>query len=802
MDPVTEKQGSARSATRRFFLAPKDCLALLAIALLTLLFFFKTIFAGGTISRLCVLAEWDSVFDAWRTGHAQAYDPSLVQIFLPDYVFLAQNLSKGILPLWNQHCGLGYPFLADIQSSVFAPIRMIYNFFPSMQSYNLYLIAELFVCAVSSFFLARALGLARLPSVFAAIAYSFCPYNMWYMEMNLGASSCLYPLCALGFVNAAERRNLGSAILAGLTAGLLILSGHPECSFFGIILSSAFLFLLSPQVSTWLSSLRLLILAALSTVAVSAPALFPFLEYLLNGESYKYGSTYSTPVSWNGIFFNLCNPGVGGASPFLGIITLFLLPLSLLALQRQNRERGKKIALFAITALTFLLVSQLGPVEILFSKPPLTAIITRYALPYLLMLFALLAGSGLTELAQIFERREPSKLEFWLCVFALALFPVVAFALCGLISSHAAFMKVADFDAMLPRTALNASALKRDIICTVVFSSIVFALLYASKQLVLGRNGKILGAIATVAALVCAFISQASIGKLSLPLQSKFFYPETELIQKLKDNQYRSISTCEYVFRPATNAVYGVNFLTVHNPLFPKRFLEFTRASGARTDVFNQVFDADKLSPLLNLASVKYILSLKPLVDQNSPERFKLFYESKNGIKIFENTEAAPRAYIIHGVRGSKNAEASLTLVSSDELKPRDEAIIEYTPDFTGSGVESQPASASSTTYEAVDKFESINSNALHLECNCKTAPSWLVLTDIHYPGWNAYVDGQKTHIYKANYAFRAIKLEQGKHSVDFKYEPISFTIGAAVFTIFLLLAAAILWSPAKKWKV
>lgn len=787
MDPDTKSKKSAGAPKRSLWFAGEDCFAVLSLAILTALYFFKTLFFGATISRLCVLAEWDSVFDAWRTGHAQAYDPSLVQIFLPDYVFLAQNLSKGILPLWNSHCGLGYPFIADIQSSVFAPIRMIYNFFPTVQTYNYYLIGELFTCLLGSYFLGKALGLRRLPAILAAIVYSFCPYNMWYMEMNLGASSCLFPLTALSFVQAAERRNLGSALISGICAGLLILSGHPECSFFGIVQSSAFLFLLivcssaGSVFSQLLSSAKILLIAAISTVAISAPALFPFAEYLLNGESYKYGSTYSTPVSWNGIFFNLCNPGQGGASPYLGIIALFLIPLSVLALQRHNRERHKTLALLIMTVLTFLLVSQLGPVQILFSKPPFTAIITRYALPYLLMLLAVLAATGLDQLAGLFDsgRKNLSKFETYICIFALTVLPVLAFTFCKIVSGDVDFMKIADFDAMLPRTALSSSAWKRDLFCTLAFSSITLGSLFVYRERFTGRNGKVFGYIVLAAALICSFVSQASIGKLSLPQQSKFFYPETELIKKLKDDQYRTISTCEYVFRPATNAVYGVNFLTYHNPLFPKRFLEFLKACGASTDTFNQSFNSKNLSLLLDLASVKYILSLDPIIDSDNPDRFRLYFESQNRIKVYENTQAAPRAYLVYG------PEILKALADSNNTS------IKY---FL-------PATDAPGEFEKVDKFEAENSNIVKIDCNC-LQPALLILTDIYYPGWNAYVDGQKTEIQRANFVFRGIKLQAGKHQVVFKYEPNSFTIGASLFAVFALIAAWILGSRAKNYRL
>ncbi len=848
MEPVAELKdviSESGVAANSVWLRYGNLMAVFSISAFLVLAFFKPIFRAASISRLCVLAEWDSVFDFMRTGKAQAYDPSLVQIFGPDYVFLAQKLSKGILPLWNPHSGLGYPFIADIQSSAFAPLRFIFDFAPSLYTYNMYLILELLACGLATFFLARVLGASRPASVLAALVYTFCPYNLWYMEMNLGASSCLFPLTALAFAYAAERATLGAAILAGVASGVSILSGHPECSFFGIALSSLLMLLLllaksESKAKAFVSFIKLLLVAGLTTIAISAPALFPFAEYLLNGESYKYGPSYSTPVSCNGIFFNLFNPGQNGASPYLGIIAVALCPLVGFALSKESINRHKDFALVLLTVFSLALVSQVGPLVILFSKPPLTAIITRYALPFLLLLIGCLAARGLDVLSSILCTDMKKR---WV-LLVLCVVPIVGLVFVDLVSHNSSFMKAADFDAMLPTTALNTSALRRDAICAALFASAALLLACLGKKVPFSFK-RWLPSLFCVFAIGLSFTSEASVAKLSLPLQSKFFYPQTELIDKLKDPAARVISTCEYVFRPATNSVYGVNFLTVHNPLFPKRFLQFLRACGAKTDTFNQSFDT-RLSRLLDLASVKYILSLKPVEDAAGDlKRFREFYKSKNNIWIFENQNAAPRAFLVENASFCKNADAALQLIQAKSFDPSKNVVIEEAggaaesdargsdstePGAKGGSVESDAKgedvnsgardhkgadeseestrgtiksgaadakgaadNASSTclppVYQKVRSFEDAG-DSLSISVNTKS-PCWLVVTDIYYPGWSVYVDGQKNEIRRANFAFRAVRLASGDHKVSFRYEPFSFTLGLVLFAVAVLLAAA-----------
>jgi hypothetical protein len=69
--------------------------------------------------------------------------------------------------------------------------------------------------------------------------------------------------------------------------------------------------------------------------------------------------------------------------------------------------------------------------------------------------------------------------------------------------------------------------------------------------------------------------------------------------------------------------------------------------------------------------------------------------------------------------------------------------------------------------------------------------PGFLVLTDVWYPGWNATVDGQPAHVYRANYLFRAVEVPAGSHRVDFHFAPRSYEVGKLVSLVTLVLLGA-----------
>ena len=82
-----------------------------------------------------------------------------------------------------------------------------------------------------------------------------------------------------------------------------------------------------------------------------------------------------------------------------------------------------------------------------------------------------------------------------------------------------------------------------------------------------------------------------------------------------------------------------------------------------------------------------------------------------------------------------------------------------------------------SSCAKAKIKLEKEDTSQLILDLNYQSA-GWLVIIDLYYPGWRAYLDGSEVPLYPANYLFRAVPIPAGRHRLKMVFQPRSFALG------------------------
>jgi hypothetical protein len=156
-------------------------------------------------------------------------------------------------------------------------------------------------------------------------------------------------------------------------------------------------------------------------------------------------------------------------------------------------------------------------------------------------------------------------------------------------------------------------------------------------------------------------------------------------------------------------------------------------------------------------------------------------------VAVYENNRTLPRAWLA-GSELVVPAEEQLRIIrSGKEADDRPWNPLETVLTESASGLPFQAAGESRVPATAlINRYEP---NRLEIKTT-STAPAVLVLSENHYPGWRATVDGRPVPILRVNYNQRGVALAAGNHDVAFVYRPRSVIAGASIsaFTLALLL--------------
>ncbi|HEY9778090.1 MAG TPA: YfhO family protein [Planktothrix sp.] len=175
-------------------------------------------------------------------------------------------------------------------------------------------------------------------------------------------------------------------------------------------------------------------------------------------------------------------------------------------------------------------------------------------------------------------------------------------------------------------------------------------------------------------------------------------------------------------------------------------------------------------------------------IEKVSDPTFKLVKEISPTLRFYENLKALPQAYTVNSIANVASREDAISAIQRSDFAFGKRAVFETSTPLACSqrvdgAVAVQPVAF--LTRKSPTEVDIVTGNGDERA---------LVLTDTYYPGWQASVDGSPVKTYRANGYFRGIVLPAGEHTVQFKYDPISFKIGLALAAAMslLLIAAAL----------
>lgn len=773
-------------------LLPK--IPILGFLIISLILFYKTVIYGSIPAPFDLIV---SIYHPFRgvidIPFKNTFLADVISIIIPWKELVINNLVKATPPIWNPYSGAGAPLAANFQSGAFYPYNIIFailtNLFKThgfLTAWNLYLFLIPFASALFTYLFLKQKKLDSVSSFLGAVIFSFGGYMIVWLEYGIIGHVALWlPLMFLSV----DKINLGHykyVIVLSLSVALSILAGYPQ------VFVYSFFFLISYIILNFQKKLILQILFSIFLgILLSGIQILPSVELLQNsirGIDEGLGSKnfgYLPPQNIATAFFPdiFGNPATGNfkgtesyndTAFYLGILPL---ALSLLALmQKKNRE----ITFFLIVALFSLIISSVNPLSkfIYSTIPGLSGGVPGRALLLFDFSLSILAAYGFDSL---FKQQKNSFKNF---VFSFSIILLlIIFIWLSVYKVTANYFSVQDF-----------GVAKRNLILpTAVFlSSSALILLFIKLKI----SHKIKSLIPVLIIMLVAFELIRQGIKYNSFSPPGYFYPKNEITDYLiKNAKYdRVLGTI-----PSNmNIVYRLYSPETYDAMILKRYSEFLgiinnkkpEAGSRYASILGEEYGwfANRLRDnyhLINLLGPKYIIfNYHAAKEEPDPyligfptNKYKLVLQS-NKNQIYENLFSLPRAFLVYDYKKEtdkkKIAEELLSLGPNLRKKViLEEDIVYQKPDKVDDSTE-----ATIEDYQAT-KIK-ILVNAPH--------DAILFLSDNYYPGWQAFIDGKETKIYRADYTFRAIVVPQGSHQVVFSYFPNSFKIGLLLSASSLIL--------------
>jgi hypothetical protein len=211
-------------------------------------------------------------------------------------------------------------------------------------------------------------------------------------------------------------------------------------------------------------------------------------------------------------------------------------------------------------------------------------------------------------------------------------------------------------------------------------------------------------------------------------------------------------------FQPSWSQLWGFEDVWGDfNPLLLREYHRYWENLGSRSN------------PAYDLLGARYLIGTKDVPLDWS--KFEPVFTDAPHLNVYRNRAALPAALFV------PRAE----VVASDELwrrlregpwDPRSVLLVtEPPPPLAG-----PPAN---TSWELV-RWERPTPNTLHLHVRASGA-GYLLVSQNHYPGWRAMVDGRTVPVFRANGIFLGLPIEQGDHVIHLSFEPTAWRWALAV---------------------
>jgi hypothetical protein len=680
--------------------------------------------------------------------------------------------------LWNPYSYCGQPYTADIHTATFYPPYWMFFFVPTAIGIVLYTVIHFLMAGIFSYIFLRDMKMEPFASLAGCIAYAFSGFMIIrIMHINFVTDCALLPL-SLYFINILYRKKtILISLLLGFSLASALLSGNYQTSI--IIYMIVFMYFFGKldmkNLKKDLSVIGLYIAGIVFSFMLMAVQLIPTFEYLnqtlrvTSGLPYDMATDGSLGLKellmfiipdyyglpWQAPYYTF-KPYYWEACFYIGIFPLLLMLTTIFL------TKNKKILMIftSISLLGFLLaLGKYTPVYSLFySYFPL---FKSYRCPMRWLIFVMPGILYTTGLAvnQLLNIEKPLS-------YKENRNTIVGMVLPGIIMLSLLLLLL-----LIPPVSINGTLFF--ILTGFGGLTLIFLRLY-------GIIGKNLFAIFTTGILT---ISAFSFGfNINPTVDSSYFEQRAGQIFDILQNKIPPERI--YYFPPGElhgtrnmTASRKISTLIGYNPLILKRYGEYIYYSEYKRPMTPEVqlefIKQSNMIPLRNITS-KMILLLN-LTSVYSFSNYK--------VDVIPVENPYKRAFTVNNYKVITDDYKTLEYLDSKEFDPLSTVVFNEDPGIKNS------ENLKNVNFPV--EFLTFEPDYIKIKV-CPDNPCWLFLSEIYYPGWKAFVNGQETKVFRANYMFRAIQLQPGDSSVEFYFSPSSFRTGATISIIALLILAVV----------